>query len=73
MKGDEIKAIREKLEINRIDFAEFMGLANYGALTNIETGFRNPSKFTLKILRYLNSLPKKKALALIQEIKEFKE
>jgi hypothetical protein len=35
---------------------------------NIETGFRNAGKLTAKLLRYIDSLPKAKAQAFIEEI-----
>jgi DNA-binding transcriptional regulator YiaG len=70
---DEVKNIRQKFELTREEFAQFLCISNLKAMSNIEIGFRNPNRFALKFLRYLDSLPKKKAMTLIQEIKEFKE
>lgn len=68
MDGEEIKTIREKLKLSRDEMSDFLCLSGYQSMTNIETNFRKPSKFTAKILRYLDSIPKNKACALIEEI-----
>jgi|GEM_PF-1200870 len=73
MQNEDIKSIREKFEMSRDQFAEFLCISHPRALANIEIGFRNPNRFTLKFLKYLDSLPKKKAMALIQEFMDFKE
>ena len=68
MKGNEVKAIREKLDLSREEFADFLCLSGYRTMMNIETDFRNPSKFTIKFLRYLDNLSKVKAKTLIEEM-----
>ncbi len=67
MKASEIRRIREKLGFNRDDFAEILCLSGYRAYTNIENEYRQPSKLTIRLLRYLDSLPKKQALDFIEE------
>ncbi len=69
MKSEELKRIREKLDMNRDDLAQLLCLSGYQAMMNIETGFRRPSKLAIRLLRYLDSLPKTKALALIEDLK----
>ncbi len=69
MKGEEVKRIREKLEMNRNDLAELLCLAGYQSMMNIETDFRRPAKLAVRLLRYLDSLPKSKAMVLIEELK----
>lgn len=68
MTGNEVKEIREKLGMDRDQFAVFLCLSGYQSMMNIETGFRQPNRFTAKILKYLNSIPKAKALKMIEEI-----
>lgn len=50
-----------KLEMNQEQFAELLGLSGFKAVSNIETGVRNPSRLTAIILGVLDSLPKRKA------------
>ena len=69
MKAEEIKRIREDLELSRDELAELLCLSGYQAMMNIETDFRRPSKLAIRLLRYLDSLPKAKALAFIEELK----
>jgi DNA-binding XRE family transcriptional regulator len=69
MKSEELRRIREKLDMNRDELAQLLCLSGYQAMMNIETGFRRPSKLAIRLLRYLDSLPKAKALALIEELK----
>lgn len=56
--------------MTREEFAELLCLSGYNAVMNIENGYRNPSKFTIRFLRYLSSLPKNRAMALIEELKK---
>lgn len=69
MKAEEIKRIREDLDLSRDELAELLCLSGYQAMMNIETDFRRPSKLAIRLLRYLDSLPKAKALAFIEELK----
>ena len=68
MTGKDFRNIREELGFSREEFAEFLCLSSYNAVMNIEIDFRKPSKFTAKVLKYLDSLPKNKAIALIEEM-----
>ncbi|HLE12938.1 MAG: hypothetical protein A2504_13090 [Bdellovibrionales bacterium RIFOXYD12_FULL_39_22] len=68
MEGDDIRKVREKLGLTRHEMAEFLCLAGYRSMMNIENDFRRSSKFTAKVLSYLDSLPKNKALGLIEEL-----
>lgn len=65
MKGIEVRAIREKLGLDREQFAELLCLSGYQAMMNIETDFRKPSKLTVRFLLFLDDQPKKKALEFI--------
>ncbi len=68
MEAEEIKRIRDKLGMSRDGLAQLMCLG-YRSLMHIELGTRNPSKLTIRLLRYIDSLPKTKALAFIEELK----
>jgi len=67
MKAEDIIRIRDKLGMSRDDLAQLMCLG-YRSLMHIELGTRNPSKLTIRLLRYLDSLPKAKARAIIEEL-----
>jgi len=67
MNGEEVRRIREKLGLSRQDFAKLFCLSTYNSVMNIETDFRKPGKLIIRILRYLDSLSKKRALELIEE------
>ena len=63
----ELKRIREKLGYEREEFAKILCLSSYRAYSNIENGFRKPSKLTLRLLHYLDSISKKRALDFLEE------
>jgi DNA-binding transcriptional regulator YiaG len=65
MKPEEIRATREKFDLDRNEFAEVFGLSSYNSVSNIELGHRNPSKLLVIVLRTLNALPTSKAQELI--------
>lgn len=69
MTADEVRRIREKLGFNRDDFADLLCLSGYRAYANIENDIRNPSKLTIRLLRYLDSLPKARAWEFIEKFK----
>lgn len=68
MRGPDIKALREKLGLDRHEFARFLGLTSYQSLMNIENGVRKPNLLAKKCLFYLDSLSKAKALDFIEEL-----
>lgn len=68
MKNGEISKLRERLGLDRHQFAKFLGLTSYESMMNIENGVRNPSRLAMKVLMHVDSLPKAKALAFIQEL-----
>ncbi len=67
MKTEELKRIREKLGYEREEFAKVLCLSSYRAYTNIENGFRKPSKLTIRLLRYLDDQSKNKARDFLEE------
>ena len=69
MNQKEFKKIREVLGLTRVQLAELLCLSGYDSVMNIEIGFRKPNKLAIRVLRYLESLPKTKALNLIEELK----
>jgi DNA-binding transcriptional regulator YiaG len=69
MNSKEFKQIREDLEMSREQFAELLCLAGYDSIMNIEIGFRKPNKLAIRVLRYLDSIPKSKAKNFIEELK----
>lgn len=66
MRNSEIQKVREKLGLDRHQMGRFLGIT-YESLMNIENGVRNPSPLALKLIRYVNGLPKAKAMAFIEE------
>lgn len=66
MKAEEFHRIRDKLGLDRNEFAEVFGLAGYMSVANIENGIRNPSKLTIILLRTLDAIPLQRAKNLIE-------
>jgi len=63
----DLKRIREKLGYEREEFAKILCLSSYRAYSNIENGFRKPSKLTIRLLRYLDSISTKRALDFLDD------
>lgn len=68
MEAEEIRRIREDLKLSRDELSQLLCLSGYRTMMNIETGFRKPNKLAIRLLRYLDSLPKSKAKVLIEEL-----
>ena len=68
MRNGEITKLREKLGMDRHEFAHFLGLTSYESMMNIENGIRNPNRLAMKVLLYVASLSKKDALVFIEEL-----
>ena len=73
MKGAEFKAIREQLDLTQSELAEVLCLSGKTAVSNIETGFRNPSKLAAVVLWHLDRLPKAKSRELQTQLKKLAE
>lgn len=71
MDAKEFKTIRERLNLDRNEMAVLLELSSYTAVSNIEIGHRNASKFAAKFLRYLDSMKIEKAHKVIKEINQF--
>lgn len=71
MKKEEVIRIREKLGFDRHEFAELLCLSGYRPVMYIELGTRRPNKLAIRLLRYIDSLPKSKALDFIEELKSY--
>lgn len=71
MKPEEIREIRETFGLDRNDFAEIFGLSSYTSVSNIELGYRNPSKLLIVVLKTLKSLPVSKANELIALMRKY--
>jgi DNA-binding transcriptional regulator YiaG len=61
MTGNEFKSIREELELNQDQLAEVLCISGKQAVSNIETGFRNPSKLMATIMRVFVELPERRS------------
>lgn len=73
MKGAEFKKIREQLDLTQDELADVLCLSGKTAVSNIETGFRNPSKLAAVVLWYLDKLPKAKSRELQLQFKNLGE
>lgn len=60
MKGTEFKAIRERLELSQDELALLLCLSGKQAVSNIETGFRNPSKLSSVLMLVFDNLSETK-------------
>lgn len=56
MIGSEFKAIRERLDLSQDELAVLLCLSGKQAVSNIETGFRNPSKLSAVLMLVFDSL-----------------
>lgn len=56
MKGNEFRVIREKLELTQDQLARVLCLSSKQAVSNIETGFRRPSKLIAVLMRYFDEI-----------------
>lgn len=61
MTGIQFKAIREKLQLSQEELAQLLCLSGKQAISNIETGFRNPSKLTMVLMEAFVKLPEKRS------------
>ena len=71
MKGSEFKTIREQLHLTQDELAEVLCLSSKTAISNIETGFRNPSLLTTVLMRLLSDLPVKRSKELQNLLSSF--
>lgn len=67
MDGEAIRKVRDNLGMSRDEFAALLCLSGYQSIMNIETGFRKPNKLAIRLIRYLESIPMKRAKAFIDE------
>ena len=65
MSPDQIKEVRNQLGLTQEEMADAFGIAKL-TMSQYETGFRKPGPTVLILLTVLGSLPKKKALELIE-------
>jgi DNA-binding transcriptional regulator YiaG len=61
MNGNQFKSARERLELSQTELAGVLCLSGKQAVSNIETGLRNPGKLTATVLRVLIELPAKRS------------
>ncbi len=64
MTGQEFKRIREKLGFSQDQLALVLGLSGKKAVSNIEIGFRNPSRLIAAIMHVFVRLPEKRSIEL---------
>lgn len=56
MNGSQFKGIRERLKLSQEELATVLCLSGKQAVSNIETGFRNPSKLSAVLMLVFDSL-----------------
>ncbi len=61
MTGNQFKTIREELGLSQDQLAQLLGLSGKQAVSNIETGFRNPSRLTMALMQVFLDLPEKRS------------
>jgi DNA-binding transcriptional regulator YiaG len=69
MTAKEFKQIRDKLNLTQQELALALGLSSKNVISNIETGFRNPSGTVIAILKLLASLPQKDARSIVNKLR----
>lgn len=70
MSPSKFKAIREKLGLKQEELAQVLGLSGKTAVSNIETGVRNPSKLGIAVMEILNEFSPRKSQELIELLKK---
>jgi DNA-binding XRE family transcriptional regulator len=65
----KFKAIRENLGLNQDELAQVLGLSGKTAVSNIETGVRNPNKLAMAVMEILNESSPRRAKELIELLK----
>lgn len=66
MSPKNFKEIREKLGLTQKELSDVFGFSGKGPISHFEIGFRQPSELVLALMRIFESLPEKKALALVE-------
>ncbi len=56
MTGTQFKGIRERLGLSQEELAKLLCLSGKTAVSNIETGFRNPSRLSAVLMRVFSGL-----------------
>jgi transcriptional regulator with XRE-family HTH domain len=59
--GKEFKRIRQKIGLERNDFATLFGMSGYMAIANIENGSRRAGPTMVVLMRTLDAIPIKRA------------
>jgi transcriptional regulator with XRE-family HTH domain len=65
--SQDLREFRKAFALSQKDFGSLVGLSAK-AVSNIETGFRNPSRPVLRLVSLFRSVPKKQALQLIKKV-----
>lgn len=69
MTPEKFKEIRLKLGFDQKEMAEVLCLANNKVISNIEAGFRKPSKLAAVVMSYINDLTPRKAEEFFSQLK----
>lgn len=59
--GNEFKAIREELGLSQEELAEVLCLSGKQAVSNVETGLRNPGKLMSAVMQVFVELPHRRS------------
>ncbi len=70
MSPNKSKMVREKLNLTQEELSDLLGLSGRQIISHFETGFRTPSLLTQALLSVLDSLSERKAVELIELIKD---
>lgn len=71
MHGKEFKRIREKMDLERAEFAEIFGMSGSMAIANIENGSRNAGPVLVVLMKTLDAVPLKRAQEIIELLRKF--
>lgn len=69
MTPEKFKEIRLKLDLDQKEMAKVLCLANNKVISNIEAGFRKPSKLAAVVMSYINDLSSRKAEEFLSQLK----
>jgi DNA-binding transcriptional regulator YiaG len=69
---NDVRKLRVRLDLTQEELAKAFGLANGLVVSRWESGNRNPGQPIIRLVKFLNDLPKAKALAILEKFADYK-
>jgi DNA-binding transcriptional regulator YiaG len=72
MSAAEVRKLRARLNLTQEELARAFGLANGLVVYRWESGLRKPGEPIIRLVKFLNDLPKLKALEILKKFADYK-